>query len=78
VSIGLAGKEVRPAEGARACERAPAVGGGDKLCAPRKLASLNRSWQGNKGTFRASGMSGIEPTPSESNDWPFRSALHGS
>jgi hypothetical protein len=25
-----------------------------------KLASLNRSWHSNKGTFRASGMVGIE------------------
>ncbi len=33
-----------------------------------KLASLNRSWQSNS-TFRASGMAGIEPMPSESNDW---------
>ena len=31
-----------------------------------KLASLNRSWQSNKGTFRASGLAGIEPMPSES------------
>ena len=34
-----------------------------------KLASLNRAWQSNKGTFRASGMAGNEPMPSESNDW---------
>ena len=31
-----------------------------------KLASLNRSWQSNKGTYRASGLAGIEPMPSES------------
>ena len=34
-----------------------------------KLASLNRSLQSNKGTFHASGMAGIKPIPSESNDW---------
>ncbi len=32
-----------------------------------KLASLNRSWQSNKGTFSASGMAGIEPMPSHSS-----------
>ena len=26
-----------------------------------KLASLNRSWKSNKGTYRALGMAGIEP-----------------
>ncbi len=31
-----------------------------------KLASLNRSWQSNKGTFCALGMTGIEPMPSQS------------
>ena len=31
-----------------------------------KLASLNRSWQSIKGTFRALGMAGIEPMQSES------------
>ena len=30
-----------------------------------KLASLNLSWQGNKGTFSALGQAGIEPMPSE-------------
>ena len=30
------------------------------------MASLNRSWQSNKGTFSASGLAGIEPMPSES------------
>ena len=30
------------------------------------LASLNRSWQSNKGTVRASGMAGIETMPSQS------------
>jgi hypothetical protein len=34
-----------------------------------KLASLNRSWQSKKGTYRALGMVGIEPTPSKSKDW---------
>ena len=33
-----------------------------------KLASLNRSWQSNKGTFSALGLAGIEPMPSES-EW---------
>jgi hypothetical protein len=28
--------------------------------------TLNRSWQSNKGTFRDSGMAGIEPMPSQS------------
>ncbi len=37
---------------------------------PGKLASLNRSWQSKEGTYRALGMSGIEPTPSKSEcDW---------
>ncbi len=31
-----------------------------------KLASLNRFWQSNKGTFRASGLAGFEPMPSQS------------
>ena len=31
-----------------------------------KLASLIRSWQSIKGTFRASGLAGIEPMPSKS------------
>ncbi len=31
-----------------------------------KLASLNRSWQSNKGTLRALGSAGIEPMPTES------------
>ena len=31
-----------------------------------KLASLNRSWQGNKGTFSVLGLAEIEPMPSES------------
>ena len=30
---------------------------------PRRQASSNRSWQSNNGTFRASGMAGIEPMP---------------
>ena len=34
----------------------------------RMLVSLNRSWQSNKGTFRASGVTRIEPIPSES-EW---------
>ncbi len=34
------------------------------ILAADKLASLNRSWQSNKGTFRASGLAGIEPMPS--------------
>jgi hypothetical protein len=34
-----------------------------------ELASLNRSWQSKEGTYRALGMAGIEPTPSESKDW---------
>jgi hypothetical protein len=49
---------------------------GDQLQVPKgpkplldKPASLNRSWQRNKGTFRAWGMAGTEPMPSESNDW---------
>ena len=35
-----------------------------------KLASLNCSWQSKEGTYRALGMTGIEPTPSKSEwDW---------
>ncbi len=37
-----------------------------QLNAAGKLASLNRSWQGNKGTFRALGVAGIEPMLSKS------------
>ena len=34
------------------------------------LASLNRSWQSNKGTVRASGMAGIDDTIG-ANDLPL-------
>ncbi len=34
-----------------------------------KLASLNCSWQSKEGTYRALGMTGIEPTSSKSKDW---------
>jgi hypothetical protein len=35
-------------------------------CVADKLASLNSSWQSNKGTFRSSGLAGIELMPSQS------------
>ena len=37
-----------------------------KVSRPGKLASLNSSWQSNKGMFCALGMAGIEPMQSQS------------
>jgi hypothetical protein len=39
------------------------------VCMADKLASLNRSWQSNKGTFRASGLPGIELISLSQSDW---------
>ena len=39
------------------------------ICMICRQASFIKLSQSNKGTFRASGMEGIEPMPSESSDW---------